>query len=195
VYNAKLRKEMRKEAQRVPIESIILTTIAVAGLITVAAILPGIAPALQMLGVGKRKSYPKRNVSHALSRLRSKGLIEYREKDGRHYAVLTDKGKERLNIYNKKSAVLRIPKKWDGKWRLVMFDIVEPLRSVRVSLRRELSQAGFVRLQDSVWVYPYDCEEYVALLKADKRIGKSVLYIVAEKVEYDRPLKELFNLR
>jgi len=54
--------------------------------------------------------------------------------------------------------------------------------------------AGFVRLQDSVWVYPYDCEDFTALLKADLHIGREVIYIIAESIENDGWLREQFNL-
>ena len=54
--------------------------------------------------------------------------------------------------------------------------------------------AGFLRLQDSVWVYPYDCEDFVALLKADLRLGREMLYIIAEKIENDGWLRQEFNL-
>lgn len=53
---------------------------------------------------------------------------------------------------------------------------------------------GFVRLQDSVWVYPYDCEDLITLLKADLKVGKDVLYVVADRIEYDQPLRTLFDL-
>jgi len=32
------------------------------------------------------------------------------------------------------------------------------------------------------------------MLKADLRVGKDILYVVAEKVEYDKNFKSRFNL-
>ena len=86
------------------------------------------------------------------------------------------------------------PPRWDGKWRLVVFDIREYKRAVRDKVRNELSAFGFRRLQQSVWVYPYDCEEMVVLLKADHRIGREVLYITAGKIENDLWLRSEFGL-
>jgi DNA-binding transcriptional regulator PaaX len=76
----------------------------------------------------------------------------------------------------------------------VIFDIKEPHRATRDSLRRGLQAAGFEKLQDSVWVHPYPCEEFVALLKADMRVGKDVLYIVAEEIENEGALRRTFGL-
>lgn len=53
---------------------------------------------------------------------------------------------------------------------------------------------GFLKLQDSVWIYPYDCEELVALLKADFRIGKDILYVIADSLENDGWIKRHFGL-
>jgi len=55
-------------------------------------------------------------------------------------------------------------------------------------------QIGFVRLQNSVWVYPYDCEDLVKLLKADFRIGREVLYVIADSIENDMWMRKEFSL-
>lgn len=55
-------------------------------------------------------------------------------------------------------------------------------------------KVGFVRIQNSVWVYPYDCEELIAFIRADLRLGKGLLYIVAEGIEYDKHLRTHFKL-
>jgi len=107
---------------------------------------------------------------------------------------ITSAGKKRLEQYKTKEISIPKPKKWDGLWRIVIFDIAEKRRWQRDKIRSALIAAGFMKLQHSVWVYPYPCEEFVKLLKADEEIGKAVLYIEAKKVEYDKPLRELFSL-
>lgn len=54
---------------------------------------------------------------------------------------------------------------------------------------------GFVRLQDSVWVYPYDCEDFIALLKAELKVGKDVLYAIVDTIEFDKHIRRHFGLR
>lgn len=53
---------------------------------------------------------------------------------------------------------------------------------------------GFYRLQDSVWVYPYDCEDVIGLLKTNLGLGSAVLYMIVEKIENDRRLREHFEV-
>ena len=43
---------------------------------------------------------------------------------------------------------------WDGKWRMVVFDVPEEKRSLRNELRHELRAARFGGLQGSVWISP-----------------------------------------
>ena len=57
-----------------------------------------------------------------------------------------------------------------------------------------MQEYGFIRLQDSVWVYPYDCEDLIALAKANFRIGFDVLYMIVERIERDTHLREHFAL-
>jgi len=76
----------------------------------------------------------------------------------------------------------------------VIFDIKEWKRGVRDELRNWLLHLGFVRLQNSVWVYPYDCEDILVLLKSNFKIGKEVLYITADKIENDYWLRKEFSL-
>ena len=51
-----------------------------------------------------------------------------------------------------------------------------------------------MRLQDSVWIYPYPCEDLINLLKADFKVGKDLLYLIVNFIENDKWLKRLFGL-
>ncbi len=84
---------------------------------------------------------------------------------------------------------------WDGKWRIVAFDIPESLSVLRHRVRSILKRAGFMRLQNSVWVFPHDCVELSALIKEDARLRECVLYGVLEEIEGSARLKKLFGLR
>ena len=77
---------------------------------------------------------------------------------------------------------------------MLIFDMQERKKKTREQIRRTLAAIGFVRLQDSVWIYPYDCEDLLTLLKSDFHIGKELLYMVVDQLENDAPLKAQFNL-
>ena len=105
-----------------------------------------------------------------------------------HFKKILDLNREKIKLVDTK------PKKWDRRYRMVMFDIPERRNRIRKLLRFEMQEVGFLRIQDSVWVYPFDCEEFISLLKADLRIGKDVLYAVVEEIENDKWIRQHFNL-
>src|SRR3989344_4088802 len=129
-----------------------------------------------------------------LKTISTAGLITLKKTSQGKFARLTSKGKELLTKVEENNYQLEKPKRWDKKWRMIVFDISEKRKKVRDQLRRTLVSIGFVHMQHSVWVYPYDCEDLINLLKADFMIGKDVLYVIADRIENDKWLREYFNL-
>ncbi len=129
-------------------------------------------------------------VRSSASKLTKKGLLTYR--DNRY--VLTEEGKRKLRQTELQGYKLARPKKWDKKWRVVIFDIPEKKKKIRDQIRNLFMSAGFSRLQDSVWVYPYDCEDIIGLLKTDFGVGKDILYMIVDEIENDKNLREEFSL-
>ncbi len=135
----------------------------------------------------------KRNrevVKSAASHLRSKGLITFL--NGRY--SLTKLGREILDEWQMSRYSIKQPRKWDGKWRVVIYDIPHKKKVLRERVREILSVAQFKRLQNSVWVYPHDCENVIGLMKTDLGIGKNLLYMIVDQIEDDRFLRMDFNL-
>ena len=186
--------EARKVRRTGQIQNAILTTLLVGGMIVI-----GAAPRLdllKLLGARKRNPYRlKYQINDTLLRLVRKGLVTFVEKDGKKFARLTSAGTERLKLEQQKAALrLQKNKRWDKRWRVIIFDIPEYRRGTRDKLRLTMRSTGFYRLQDSVWLYPYDCENFIALLKADLKTGNAILYMVVEKIENDQKIREVFGL-
>lgn len=189
----KAEKTVRRKIRNTKIQKAVLETIAVTGIISVALLAPNALQMLKLLDLDKKLLRDKRHaINLSRDRLIKNGLIEY-NKEG--FIVLTDSGKEtwrKMKLYNYEPPR---PRKWDKKWRVLIFDIKEEFRMVRDQIRKTLISIGFVHLQDSVWVYPYDCEDLITLLKADFEIGKDLLYIIADSIENDKVIKEQFGLK
>ena len=77
---------------------------------------------------------------------------------------------------------------------MLIFDIPEYRKGTRDKIRYTLQTIGFVHLQHSVWIYPYDCEDLITLLKADFRIGRDMLYMIVDSLEGDATIKKRFGL-
>lgn len=186
--------------EKVSVGRAVLGVLGVAGLVSVAVLAPN---ALQLfrsfktsrtskkLGDATRLKY---DINATITRLQKEECIALEKRGEDMYVRLTEKGKKRLDSYQSNTVALQDPRKWDGKWRVVIFDVTEEKRSVRDRLRRGLKSFGFVRLQQSAWVLPYDCEDVITMLKTDQKLWGDVLYILAEKVEGDEYLRKLFRL-
>ena len=107
---------------------------------------------------------------------------------------LTPKGERYLRKLEGTDFKISKPKRWDEKYRVVIFDIKEGKKTIREQLRVTLRAIGFIQLQKSVWVYPYDCEDLITLLKADFEIGREVLYMVVDQIEGDEWVRKHFGL-
>ncbi|MBU6388719.1 CRISPR-associated endonuclease Cas2 [Patescibacteria group bacterium] len=182
----------RKKRQKRDLRNAALLAIGTAGFIAVAAVAPNMFQILGRTGVLARLKYRNKGI---LARLKQKGEIEFEERDGKRYVRLTERGEEALAFGQQKLQLANSrPRKWDRRYRLVMFDVPEKRKKIRERLRFHMQEVGFLRVQDSAWLYPYDCEEFMALLKADLHIGKDVLYAVVEEIENDGWIRKHFDL-
>ncbi len=174
----------------------ILSCIAVAGLVTVALLIPNAVQALTIFGLGKKKYKVRNYLNLTINKLHKRGLIVFRQDGENRFVELTEKGRGVLDRNYTSSLGFTTKKpRWDGKWRMVIFDIKEYDRQLRDLLRDGLINIGFVKVQNSVWIFPYDCEELVFLLKTNFELGKNVLFVVVEKMENDSWLRKEFNLK
>ena len=158
-----------------------------------------VAPQLVRLFGSPDRSQPHRrrlyaSIEAARNRLKQRGLISENPHSAKKL-ILTDAGKQTIEKILLREYVIAEPIRWDGRWRMLIFDIKESRRRIRVRLRQLLSAAGFLRLQDSAWVFPYPCEEFVALLRAHLAIGTGELRaLTADALESDRELRRHFDL-
>jgi len=184
--------EARTRRRKRNIQNAVLAAIGVAGILSVALIAPNIFQAIPRIAGDKYKlGYRAKTVA---GRLVQNGLARFVSRRGMRCIELTEKGARKLAIQQATYAIDTRYKRWDKRYRLVMFDIPYYRRNVRDRLRRVMRECGFLRVQDSVWLYPHDCEELLALIKADLRVGKAVIYAVVESLENDAWIKRHFRL-
>jgi hypothetical protein len=179
-----------------PVRNLILRTLALGGVMGVALVAP---KALSLLkGIDRPKSNRRdlyKRISQAMNRLEREGFVRMSGAREHRDIAITKKGQAMIEtIYASKYSIPE-PAFWDGKWRVVMFDIRERRRKVRAQLRALLFGAGFLRLQDSVWIHPYPCDEFIGLIRAHLKSGTGeLLSFVAQALESDRKLREHFKL-
>lgn len=115
----------------------------------------------------------------------------YLSKSGKY--KLTKKGAAKLEQLGFREAIKK--QKWDGWWRIVVFDITEEKRAARDALRRKLKNFGFYPLQKSVFVFPFDCLREIESLADFFEASENIEYITARALgRKESEIKGFFNL-
>lgn len=194
--NKKLRSKINLNPDRDFIVIAIISVIALGGLITMAMVAPNALKLLKNFEKYRHKKLKKELMAQRKSyittktkALSKKGIINI-DKNGN--LSLTDIGEKLLEKYQIKEE--RKDQKPDGKWRVIIFDIKEKQRKKRDYFRAEIAEAGFKRLQNSVWISPYPNDEFIELLRAELEFSKSeIIYFEADKISCpEEVLKKLF---
>lgn len=145
--------------------------------------------------IKKWRKYKRRKVYDAFYKLRKRGCIKIEKKGHQIYIRLTQEGKKLAGWFQIDSLKIKRPRKWDGKWRIIIFDISELKRIYRDAFRGKLKQLGFYQLQKSVWICPFNCRDEIGLLREFFGLKESELrLIVAESIGNDDWLRKIFKI-
>ena len=189
-----LEQSVKRKIRLAKIQKAILYTIIAVGVLSSPFAATKILKELRRGGWKETKRNPHYTINNSIKHLLQSNLIYFEETPKGKFIRLTKEGESYLRLYTEFGHQLSKPKKWDGKWRIVIFDICEERKTLREKLRNTLREIGFIHLQHSVWVYHYDCEDFITMLKVDFKVGKDILYIIADKIENDFGLRQRFGL-
>ena len=112
-----------------------------------------------------------------IERLQQSDLIQVRDSSADRVCRLTEAG--RRYVLGGRDPVKQWERGWDGKWRLVLFDIPVGRDAHRVRLRRYLRQNGFGYLQNSVWISPDPLANERTLIEGGKVSVESLILLEA----------------
>lgn len=112
--------------------------------------------------------------------------------DGTFSLILTEKGKQKVLRYDMEKMRIKFMR-WDGKWRIVLFDIPERQKPARDALRSKLKKLGFFEFQKSIFIHPFDCIDEIYFLVEFFQIKPYVRYGIIEKIDNELHLKKHFT--
>lgn len=150
----------------------------------------------QMLNNYDNQDYHISTLRKEYSILKSKNFIELKKRYRKPIPVLTQKGKLALKTY--------LPFKsygaWDGRWRMVIFDIPESERKYRWALRHKLHELGFAQIQLSSYISPYPLLNPVQRFATDLGVRQHLRLMEISKIDDEQklvnkawPLEEINN--
>ncbi|MEK7495602.1 MAG: hypothetical protein AAB788_03725 [Patescibacteria group bacterium] len=145
----------------------------------------------------KNINIKEEKIRKSLEKLESNEIIDIDEKDGKIFVKLKDKNNLTVIKYSTRALLnfKKKEKKWNKKWFLVFFDVPEIQKNKRNYLRRFLIYIGFHQYQKSIYIFPYECEKEILLIKKIVEGAKYIRYIVAEKIEDEKTVKSFFKLK
>ncbi len=97
---------------------------------------------------------------------------------------INEEGTKLINRFN--------PEK-DGVWKLVIFDIPEKQKYVRVVLRAKLKSLHFKKWQNSIWVSPYALDDEIESELNELAKKFFVRLIKTSNINYTKDLEALFD--
>ncbi|OGZ18254.1 MAG: CRISPR-associated endonuclease Cas2 [Candidatus Nealsonbacteria bacterium RBG_13_37_56] len=140
------------------------------------------------------KNINKENLRQQIKELyRSKVIKRKENPDGSYTIILTEKGRLKVLTYYFEKIKIE-GGKWDGKWRLVIFDIPEKKRRGRDALRDKIREVGFYELQKSVFVFPYECKDEIDFIIEFFDLRKYVRFGILDSIDNELHLKKIFKL-
>lgn len=124
--------------------------------------------------------YRRHNFSRLLSRQLQTGDIEKVLKRDEVYLRLTSAGRERF-VRDFPMLALSTTS-WDGRWRIVIFDIAEIDKNTRELLRDKLRQLGLGMLQESVWITPHDVSVDLREFLESRGLGEAAFVLEVSSI-------------
>lgn len=129
-----------------------------------------------------------------LKRLYKQKTVDFQEVDGQTVITLTNQGHKKVLSYRLAEIMINKPKKWDGKWRVIIYDIKKEKKILRDIFRRFLQKMQFLQLQKSVYLTPYPCDKEIEYLREYYGLGEEVLYLIVQKLENEDIYKHYFAI-
>jgi len=178
---------------------VLLVAGALVGAITLAAVAPNIIGVMGRL-TKKKKVGPyyfkcdQKEFSRALTYLKNRHLIEVIHEPGSRTSLrLMPKGERKYYIHLFDKMSIEEPKKWDGWWRIVIFDIPERFKIAREAIRQKLQNLGFFQIQKSVFVIPYPCEKEINFIRQFFGLQNQIRIIRADYFQGEQAARRFFG--
>lgn len=134
----------------------------------------------------------RESLSKQIYKLRKQGLIRKVIESKQEYLELTGQGKEKVKKLLISNLQIPKPPKWDGRWRVIIFDVPDEKRERSNFICQNLKKLSFYRLQKSVYVYPFDCKQEINFISGCCFGRHYVKYLIADIIEGEEEIPDYF---
>lgn len=176
---------------------LLLAVVGLAGVLAVAMV----APNIFSITAGHRERQfdrsdqkYRRRISSAVHYAKNRGYVKTIQEDNKMYLTLTPQGENLLALEILKNLKICSRELWEGGWYLVIFDIPVKKNFSRDFFRNKLKQLNFYQLQESVFLFPWNCKKEIDLLRKFLGIEKYVCVVEVKGLEREEYYKKHFRL-
>ncbi len=197
-----LSKQFNKETferKYAPVK-VVLTLVGMGLFLGVSVVIPNLPlalkPFLDKKRAEERNAWKRFNIPYlkrTLTRLEKQKLIDFSQENDQQIIKITDNGKRKILKFAIDELAVKKPKIWDGKWRLISYDIPKNSK-VRKILREYMKAWGFYPLHQSVYIHAYPCEKQVEFLREYLGMGEYVRILKVSEIERDKQFKDYFDV-
>lgn len=138
----------------------------------------------------RKKELEYRRYQQVVWKMKHQGYLKVIELNSVKFIELTEKGQLEKLL---QTADVKKQAKWDGKWRVLIFDIPEDSRHKRDQFRFLLKRNNFVKLQASVFVSPYSLNKAALQYLAETGLNNYVRILKVEEMDNDKDLRKKFS--
>ncbi len=170
----------------------VLKTLVAIGLVATVIALPGMAGVINLFN--PRNPRERKRLRRTMRELMAKKIVNYYRQGGKDIIEVTDKGRKILLSYDFENIALSPPRKWDGLFRVIIFDIPERKKRARKLFHLKLKEMGLYLLQDSVFITPYECRKEIEYLRNYLFIAPHVQYLLVKNLDDKEKIKRYFNI-
>lgn len=141
----------------------------------------------------RQRGVSKPNYYATLFSMQKRGVVKMVKKQGKKFIQITKKGE--LEVLLAKAVSLKNPEKsWDGKWRVIIYDIPESSKSKRQLFRNLLKANKFVKLQASVFISPYPLNASALEFLKQTGLIDFIRILRVDAMDDDRRFRKQFGL-
>ena len=181
-----------KNYERGELAKEILKGLAMGGFIVMCLAMPNLVQVVDLFK--PRNSRDRYRVRQAVKRLQKNNMVRIVNRNGNEVVEITTHGKKKVLDYDFDNMQLETKRKWDGKWRIVMFDIPQTKKKARDAVSFKIKEIGMYPIQKSVFVFPYPCKDEINFVGEIFGVRKNIIYIEATHIDGAEKVKRHFGI-
>lgn len=142
----------------------------------------------------KNGKFERRVFNQMLKRLAAQKFLKIIELKSGKKIEITKLGKQKALAHKLDEIKIKHPRFWDGKWRIISFEIPKEKQASKNYLIKKLADLDFSGIHKNVYLYPHACYEELEIITHHHGLSKHVRIFTAEYFDGDEKYRLYYNV-